>query len=174
MELVESDTTGLTEEEKIFSENLRNEDEAILEQIAIDLLHNDAVDQVIELSAIPCMGTMVFKCLNEQNINGICEMFRYMWKILHRSLLENMLGEEIKNSVEYLLETLQWTVLPEAGLKIILQSEEALPPFILPEVLGPISKRCEKPTSTLYDTKKGICARCWNNCSLLNPALLNC
>lgn len=62
------------------------------------------------------------------------------------------------------------TVLPEEGLKIILQSEEALPPLILPEVLEPISKRCEKPTSTLYDTKKGICARCWNNCSLLNPA----
>jgi hypothetical protein len=39
MELVESDTTGLTEEEKIFSENLRNEDEAILEQIAIGIIN---------------------------------------------------------------------------------------------------------------------------------------
>jgi hypothetical protein len=45
-----------------------------------------------------------------------------------------------------------------------------LPPLILPEVLGPICKRCERNTSSLYDTKKGLCPRCFNKGSLLNPA----
>jgi hypothetical protein len=39
MDSDESETTCLSEEEKIFSDYLRNEDEAVLEQIAIGIIN---------------------------------------------------------------------------------------------------------------------------------------
>jgi hypothetical protein len=60
------------------------------------------------------------------------------------------------------------TVLPEVGLKIILQSEDALPPMILPTVVGPICKKCERKTSRIWESETEWCQSCYDRCQLLN------
>jgi hypothetical protein len=62
------------------------------------------------------------------------------------------------------------TVLPEVGLKMFLQSEDALPAMILPTVVGPICKKCERKTAFICDSETELCERCYHGHQLLNSA----